>query len=176
MDNKDLLRQYVDTGITLREYQVNSLSPNLFRTYIRKRLIAAEQTDGRILEYEFDLMTDEVKPEYLKKLLERLLSGKYKTILMLMMGGSNSGKLEKWEYDGIGNYLDEKKQKEYLNWRITESSILEEWEFNELDYKNKLRYIKLMREINSHIGDNYEKLMRIDESIIRYKDILDYGK
>jgi hypothetical protein len=40
MDNKDLIKQYVDTGLRLPEYQISKLSPNLLQTYFRKRLIA----------------------------------------------------------------------------------------------------------------------------------------
>jgi hypothetical protein len=153
MTNKDLLKQYVDTGIRLREYQVKSLPPNLFKTYIRKRLIAAEQTDGRILEYEFDLMTDEVKPEYLKKLLERVLSGKYDTIFMILMGGGNPGKLEKWEYDSIGDYFGKTQQKKYLSYRLENLSIIDMWEFNEFNDNQKLKYIE---NVERDFGNNTE--------------------
>ena len=42
MNNKQLLQQYADTGIELPEYQIKSLPSDLLKTYIRKRLIAAE--------------------------------------------------------------------------------------------------------------------------------------
>ena len=43
MDNRYLLKQYVDTGLQIPEYQFNQLSNNDRNTYIRKRLI-----DGKI--------------------------------------------------------------------------------------------------------------------------------
>ena len=153
MTSKDLLKQYVDTGIRLGEHQVKSLPPNLFRTYIRKRIIAAEQNDGRILEYEFDLMSDEMKPNYLKKLLEWVLSGKYDRIFMLMMGGLNSGKLEKWEYDSIGGYLGKIQQKKYLNYRLEKPSVIEMWEFDRFNDNQKVKYIET---IEKDFGVNSE--------------------
>jgi hypothetical protein len=39
MDNKDLIRQYVNIGIRLLEYQLNRLSVNDLRTYLRVRII-----------------------------------------------------------------------------------------------------------------------------------------
>jgi hypothetical protein len=39
MDNKDLIKQYIDTGFKIPEYQVIKLSNNDKKTYIRKRLV-----------------------------------------------------------------------------------------------------------------------------------------
>jgi hypothetical protein len=41
-DGKELLIQYVDTGITIPDYQIEKIKeiPSLFRTYVRKQLIA----------------------------------------------------------------------------------------------------------------------------------------
>jgi hypothetical protein len=60
MTNKDLISQYVDTGIQLPEYQINKLSPNDKKSYIRKRIIFCIDTRSSILtDYEYDLITDE---------------------------------------------------------------------------------------------------------------------
>jgi hypothetical protein len=177
MGNKDLLKQYVDTGLKLSQHQVEFLTPNLMKTYIRKRIISAfESVEYRIEDYEYKIMPEELKPKFLKKLIEAIIAKKYDKYVSMLLGGLKSGTLFKWEYDELGYYLGKKKQKQYLNWRLSEISILEDWEFIELDNENKLKYIESMRKINSHIGDKYKKLMRVDESIKRYKDILDYGK
>lgn len=55
MDNKDLIKQYVDTGLELPEHQVTQLPNWALKTYIRKRLIATKngQTDNTYLnDYE----------------------------------------------------------------------------------------------------------------------------
>ena len=67
MNNKELLKQYVDTGLKLPEYQVKSLTDNLRNTYIRKRLIAVDHDDGVFADYEFELLTPEQRLEYNKK-------------------------------------------------------------------------------------------------------------
>ncbi len=177
MTNKDLMKQYVDTGLKLSQHQVESLTPSLIKTYIRKRIISAmESIYSRIEVYEYEIMPEEMKPKFLNDLLGAIMAKKYNHIVSLLLGGLKPGYLLKWEYDELGYYLGKEKQKEYLNWRIMENSILEEWEFHELDNKNKLRYIKLMKKINSHTANSYKKLMELDESIKRHKDILGYGK
>lgn len=59
MNNKDISRQYVDTGVRLPEYQVNKLKGGLLNTYLRKRLIAIKVANSSIEIYEFKLLSDE---------------------------------------------------------------------------------------------------------------------
>jgi hypothetical protein len=65
MTNKDIIKQYVDTGVRLPEQQVNKFSPNLLRTYLRKRIIAAKGADFEeeplVKNYEYIKMTDDEK-------------------------------------------------------------------------------------------------------------------
>ena len=42
MNNRDLIKQYVDTGLKIPQRQVNQLSTSESNTYLRKRLIAQE--------------------------------------------------------------------------------------------------------------------------------------
>ena len=70
MNNKQLLQQYADTGIELPEYQIKSLPSDLLKTYIRKRLIAAEGGDGYLSDYEFELLTSDQRFQYVIKSLE----------------------------------------------------------------------------------------------------------
>ena len=71
MNNKELLKQYVDTGLQLPEYQVKSLTDKLRNTYIRKRLIAVERTGGFLDNYEFESLTPEQRFQVVMKLVER---------------------------------------------------------------------------------------------------------
>lgn len=177
MGNKDLIKQYVDSGLKLPQHQVESLTPNQFKTYIRKRFITAfEQFDYRIEEYEYKLMPEELKPKFLEKTLNAIYDRKYEMRVSMLLGGMLAGTLFKWEYDELGYYFGEKKQKEYLDWRLTVFTLLENWEFIELDNENKLKYIEFLRTRNSYAADNYKRLMGINESIKRYKNILGYGK
>lgn len=64
MDNRDLIRQYVDTGLEISEYQFNKLSNNDKKTYMRKRIIANE--NGRYLSHwEFNFLDEENKTKTL---------------------------------------------------------------------------------------------------------------
>ena len=52
MNNKDIIKQYLNTGKRISEYQFNKLNNNQLNTYIRKR-----QFNGKdIYQYEFDSM------------------------------------------------------------------------------------------------------------------------
>lgn len=61
MTNQDLIKQYVDTGIGIPEYQFSRLSQNMKKTYLRKRVISNELRPITIQKWEFDLLTDEEK-------------------------------------------------------------------------------------------------------------------
>lgn len=72
MNNKDLIKQYVDTGLEIPEYQYSQLSPNDLKTYGRKRIIAHNMhaDDEGYNFYKLD--TNELKAlqPYLKNLPE----------------------------------------------------------------------------------------------------------
>jgi hypothetical protein len=81
MTNKDLISQYVDTGLGINKYQFDKLSNNDRRTYLRKRVISM-QTDSKFLHgYEFSMLSDEQKAESIKYLdndkLENTLNRRY---------------------------------------------------------------------------------------------------
>lgn len=58
MNNSDIIKQYVDTGIRLPQTQINRISPNLMNTYLRKRIIAQNDMSGwnEIRPYELEKM------------------------------------------------------------------------------------------------------------------------
>ena len=64
MDNKDLISQYVDTGLTIPEYQLMQLSNNDRKSYLRKRFIAIQQSEEFLEDYEFKLLDDYNKSAY----------------------------------------------------------------------------------------------------------------
>ena len=70
MNNKQLLQQYVDTGIELPEYQIKNLPSDLLKTYLRKRLIATESFDEILSDYEFKLFTPDQRFQYVTKKFE----------------------------------------------------------------------------------------------------------
>jgi hypothetical protein len=59
MTNKDLLRQYLNTGVQITKHQMEKLSPNVLKTYLRKRVIV-----GDLSIDEFDLLPEEFYPDF----------------------------------------------------------------------------------------------------------------
>jgi hypothetical protein len=67
MTNKDLISQYVDTGLKIDRYQIDKLSTNDKKTYLRKRVINAQRTRN-LTNHEVNLLDDATKLDYLKSL------------------------------------------------------------------------------------------------------------
>ena len=62
MTNKDVIKQYVDTGLGIPKYQMDKLNENLLKTYLRKRIIFMESdVDNIIAGYEFIKLNEEQK-------------------------------------------------------------------------------------------------------------------
>lgn len=73
MNHKDLLKQYVDTGLAIGRTQFNKLPDNLKVTYLRKRMIAADQDeDSHLSSYEILGVPDSYRPEMLRYLLNKM--------------------------------------------------------------------------------------------------------
>jgi hypothetical protein len=73
MNNVDLIKQYLDTGLAIPEYQFNKLGNNLMGTYFRKRLIAVGQDDDDMLEpYELMGAPDMYKDIIVAALLKQM--------------------------------------------------------------------------------------------------------
>lgn len=53
--SKDLLYAYVTTGVQLPQYQVNKLSTNLKKSYIKKRILNANANGEPLSDYEKDI-------------------------------------------------------------------------------------------------------------------------
>ena len=68
MTNKDLIAQYVDTGLKLPEYQINKLSNNDNKTYFRKRIISIRNYQ-ELSDYEYQLMSYDFKLRYITKII-----------------------------------------------------------------------------------------------------------
>jgi hypothetical protein len=73
MNNKDLLKQYVDTGLAIGRTQFDKLPDNLKVTYLRKRMIAANQDDDSSLSaYEILGVPDSYRSEMVVYLLNKM--------------------------------------------------------------------------------------------------------
>ena len=78
MTNKDIIKQYADTGICIPENQFNKFSQSLLKTYLRKRMIVVKEffasfnkytpsdyeQEVIIHPYEYEKLDNEQKKEY----------------------------------------------------------------------------------------------------------------
>lgn len=116
MNNKDLIAQYVDTGLRLPKHQIERLPTWAKKTYLRKRLIATENGGSTLSGYEFTFLTEEDKIRYLSKLtasnLQHLLRQSNKSsdeIIKLYL--DNIDMSEKHTFSSLAQYVSS----EYAN-------------------------------------------------------------
>ena len=98
MNNLDLIKQYVDTGVKLPEYQVSKLNKNLGQTYIRKRLISVKQdtdSDNYLSNYEFILLPENIKNTWFDKMASEMRIGTWDDYDELFKYGGSSITLKK---------------------------------------------------------------------------------
>jgi hypothetical protein len=104
MTNKDLISQYVDTGIGIPRYQYDRLPIWAKKTYLRKRLIR-----GIIKSYEFDDLSHEQQMQYLSIVMDNptqylhlLTVNQYE----MLPDGKIKDEIKKYIIDGIeGSWL-----------------------------------------------------------------------
>lgn len=131
MTNQDLIKQYVDTGLQIPEYQFNRLSNNNKKTYIRKRLISVGINHGYfqyvISDWEFNVLDANEIKQYIDN--ARVIQEKH------------------------FNRLPDKMKKAYLEKRLINVHsveedpygermvfFLEDWEIKSLDSKQLEKY------------------------------------
>jgi hypothetical protein len=76
MTNKDLIKQYVDTGLQLPQYQFSKLPDWAKKTYIRKRIIAVQQHDDervQLLPYELVAAPEEYQNQVIHKITDKII-------------------------------------------------------------------------------------------------------
>ena len=69
MTNKDILKQYVNTGVSITEYQFNKLNSGLKKSYLRARSIVVNRT-FEFQKYEYNLFDVETQ----RKITEHIWS------------------------------------------------------------------------------------------------------
>ena len=91
MDNKDLVRQYVNLGLRLPEHQVNQLSGNELKSYLRVRVISISSgpygESNELLYYEYLKMDDRERNHLIKSL--RVSSIEYCMMTLNWRGGND---------------------------------------------------------------------------------------
>ena len=105
MTNKDLIQQYVATGLKIPEKQLAQLSDNQKKSYYRARLIAIKQnTNIFVMDYEYEMAPEEIKRKYFEELpfdeFGNLVVKKSDTTLFNILKKDGTYLLDRW-YDNI---------------------------------------------------------------------------
>lgn len=149
MTIKDLISQYVDTGLQLPAYQISKLSNQDRKTYIRKRLIAVKngKSNNFILnKYELQLLDKGTQDEYLKNRLKtttlitdfefNLIDHKEK-LNVVRTRAKGGYQIHDYMFDILSN----EEKKAYVNLRIEKGNPLTSHMLDYLDEDQKEVYI-----------------------------------
>ena len=72
MTNKDLIKQYIDSGLRISEYQFNQLSNSQKKTYMRKRIMAIDNNEyDDFSDFEYNYLPLDFK---LNKIKNKILN------------------------------------------------------------------------------------------------------
>lgn len=134
MTNKDLLRQYVDTGLKVTEHQIKMLPDNFFKTYIRKRVISGQTFGGQPLnQAELERIPIDFFNNYIIKKINNYENGDIHSLLPTL----SKDEFEKCDDElkmVYANVRRKKAQKAYFH--------ISEYEFESLAYEDKVTYIR----------------------------------
>lgn len=134
MTNQDLIKQYVDTGLQIPEYQFNRLSNNNKKTYIRKRLMAFDQQADAVAPYEMSFIPEEKKQKFAQEA--------EKNIKDYRVG----------DFDFC--FLSPESQKKYFIWAAKKQGIyLSENQFATMTPENKSIYANVLFDVHAPISD-----------------------
>jgi hypothetical protein len=133
MTNQDLIRQYVDTGLQIPEYQFNRLSSNNKKTYIRKRLMTFEKQTDAVAPYEMSFIPEDKKQKFAQDAKNRKL-------------------FQVSDFDFC--FLSPERQKKYFNWAARQQGFyLNEKQFAAMTPENKSIYANVLFDVHAPISD-----------------------
>ena len=131
MNNKDLIKQYVDTGQLLPEHQVVQLPDWAKKTYIRKRLIAIDVSNYNFLKgYEIALLNTEQSEQYFNNYFKEYIDN---------MRFPNSA-IHKHIQNDL-KYFPEKYKTTYLDTHIAMDKPIYEKVFKILSTDDKIKFL-----------------------------------
>ena len=148
MNNKDLIKQYVDTGVKIPEYQMSKLPNSFLQTYLRKRLQAASN-NMNIEKYEYNRMDDRQKSSLMPLIKKKMAS---------------LDRMEQWELD----LLPDNAGYDYVMNRVSKNYMISQSVFEHLPDNIKRGYLdSVIKNSNRRIAD-YEWPYLTDEVKTRY--------
>ena len=115
MKNKDIIMQYINTGLEIPDNQIKKLNGSLLNSYLRKRNIA-----GYLNNLEFNLCPNDLKLQYIET---QILKGRALT-------------------DEEFNWCSNDLKLKYIETQISNNNGLTDEEFNWCSDDLKLKYIE----------------------------------
>ena len=183
MNNKDIIKQYLNTGNRINKHQLNKLNNNLLNTYFRKRLIKIKSIepiyyklsdediyhsydDYKVLfmNYEYDKMSDDFLKEVVKLgfYISSIYSRKnvikdYLKNRIDLFNKTDIHYLENWELDLIFKYGD------LVKYLIECGYTLDNKYINKLSNYNKINYYKSIIKHGSFYFRDIKDLVKYPE-------------
>tara|TARA_R110000782_G_scaffold21110_1_gene56888 strand:- start:6185 stop:6928 length:744 start_codon:yes stop_codon:yes gene_type:complete len=173
MNNKDLLQQYVDTGLSINIGQFNKLSENLLQTYLRKRFISVMNSTGDLTLYEYSALNDDRKKEYLGWVIKR---HEYVTSDFIKIS-SDSVKdffidaiidFKDTIYNDVFSLLSEESKLKYIEHIVRVKKFLGYEFLDEMSDELKYKYYELKIDSNGYL--NYHLIP--DELRLKYFNVM----
>jgi len=175
MNNKDLIKQYVDTGLQITDYQISKLNKNLLNTYLRKRLTPVNGFTKQLSNYEFDLTNYEQKKQYILKvdfLKENQFMNLDDNLRQLYFDNKISNKLnlQNYEFD----FLNDKQKNLYFDIFLSGEKHIDLYQFDRIKNKDlrraiiNNRFMYVMNNIDYKYLDDYEFTSLTPDDRIKY--------
>jgi hypothetical protein len=138
MTNKDIIKQYVNTGVSIPEYQFNKLNSGFKKSYLRARTIAIKETP-ECQKYEYNLFDKETQRKIMDPISMRI---------------ENDYVISEKEFEWCS---DELKQK-YISMRIENDCDISDKQFELCSDELKYKYISMSIESSWSISDKIFEL------------------
>jgi len=169
MNNKDLIKQYVDTGLRLPEEQITQLPTWAMSTYLRKRLIASKR--GKIADW----LSDDILTDYELSKLDKTTLSEYinnRVIVDAHLSDYEFSNLQNEDKVSISNYraknghymndemfkiLPNKTKKDYIDLKIKEKNTLSNLMLSYVDENDVELYLKGQLGIEFTYGIDFRK-------------------
>lgn len=178
MTNQDLIKQYVDTGLAIPEYQYSKLSPNLKKTYLRKRMIAYGEQPWSHTElkiYEIKELPVHIKKQFAEKRFEEgyILSD---DLFESMSDDMKRRYIEVWIerkemyfFEIQFQFMSDEQKKRYAKYQLEKKDFLPDFVFEYLSNDEKNQYLEQRIEEGKYLPiAQYETLS--DDQKRRYLD------
>ena len=175
MTNRDLIKQYVDTGLKLPIHQVNNLSGSLLQTYLRKRFMSVMNSHSDLEFYEYGFMDEDKQKQYIRWVIKR-----HENLpVRLLHNSSDSVKeffvdeiINKKDYIELDNYLElsDKLKLRYLRYRLSDGRVVNDSFLKSLGPDSMYRYMDILVQVSPRISNEQYNALP-DDLKVKYLNI-----